>query len=98
MLNSVMFIDPRPPQYYSQSSQAPCPYYFLKYIFRFVLKFNLASQHMLIKTMLITLSRVISKDFSNIILRSIVRFNFILNVHSFVIIVIIYVIMWVVVC
>jgi hypothetical protein len=53
---------------------------------------------MLIKTMLITLARVISKDFSNIILRSIVRFNFILNVHSFVIIVIIYVIMWVVVC
>ena len=44
---------------------------------------------MLIKTMLITLARVISKDFSNII----VRFNFILNVHSFVIIVIIYVIM-----
>ncbi len=69
------------------------PYYFLKYIFRFVLNFNLASQHMLIKTMLITLARVISKDFSNIILRSIVRFNFILNVHSFVIIVIIYVIM-----
>ncbi len=43
--------------------------------------------------MLITLARVISKDSSNIILRSIVRFNSIINTHSFVIIVIIYVVM-----
>ena len=40
-----------------------------------------------------TSSAIISKDSSNIILRSIVRFNFILNIHSFVIIVIIYVVM-----
>ena len=43
--------------------------------------------------MLITLARVILKDSSNIILRSIVRFNLIINTHSFVIIVIIYVVM-----
>ena len=73
-----------PLEYYYQSSQVRVPIIFSSTFFK-----NLVS----IKSMLITLARVISKDSSNIILRSIVRFNFIINTHSFVIIVIIYVVL-----
>ena len=101
------------------------PFNLLKYIFRLILNFNMASVHrnrVSIKTMVFTLARVISKDSSlksyklawvvssssgllafivfkelfhlNMILSSTFRFNYTLVIQSFVTIVFIYVVMW----